>query len=94
MIPACAGEGVDPTVMQEVAKMVAQSCSTCSKAMRAEGVKVKHCLIAGCTLAVLICVLSLVVYTCCMLSSATSWCTLLGTCQCDSAVQPDLQSAV
>ena len=27
--------------MQEVAKMVAQSCSTCSKAMRAEGVKVK-----------------------------------------------------
>ena len=26
--------------MNEVAKMVAQSCSTCSKAMRAEGVKV------------------------------------------------------
>ena len=35
-----AGEGVPPVVMQEVAKMVAQSCSTCSKAMRAEGVKV------------------------------------------------------
>jgi len=31
---------VDPAVMQEVAKMVAQSCSTCSKAMRAEGIKV------------------------------------------------------
>ena len=27
--------------MQEVAKMVAQSCSTCSKAMRAEGIKVQ-----------------------------------------------------
>ena len=27
--------------MQEVAKMVAQSCSTCSKAMRAEGIKVR-----------------------------------------------------
>lgn len=37
-----AGEGVDPAVMHEVAKMVAQSCSTCSKAMRAEGVKVPH----------------------------------------------------
>ncbi len=35
------GEGVDPVVMQEVAKMVAQSCSTCSKAMRAEGIKVQ-----------------------------------------------------
>lgn len=35
-----AGEGVDPAVMNEVARMVAQSCSTCSKAMRAEGVKV------------------------------------------------------
>ena len=34
-----AGEGVDPVVMNEVAKMVAQSCSTCTKAMRAEGVK-------------------------------------------------------
>ena len=37
-----AGEGVDPAVMNEVAKIVAQSCSTCSKAMRAEGVKVLH----------------------------------------------------
>ena len=36
----CAGEGVDPAVMQQVAKMVGQSCSTCSKAMRAEGIKV------------------------------------------------------
>ncbi|DBA67813.1 TPA: hypothetical protein ACH3X2_014164 [Trebouxia sp. C0005] len=35
------GEGVDPAVMQEVAKMVAQSCSTCNKAMRAEGIKVQ-----------------------------------------------------
>lgn len=35
-----AGEGVDPAVMQQVAKMVGQSCSTCSKAMRAEGIKV------------------------------------------------------
>ena len=35
-----AGENVDPAVMQEVAKMVAQSCSTCGKAMRAEGIKV------------------------------------------------------
>ena len=40
MLCGGAGEGVDPAVMQEVAKMVAQSCSTCSKAMRAEGVKV------------------------------------------------------
>ena len=36
----CAGEGVDPAVMQQVGKMVGQSCSTCSKAMRAEGIKV------------------------------------------------------
>ena len=40
-LPLFAGEGVDPAVMQEVAKMVAQSCSTCSKAMRAEGIKVQ-----------------------------------------------------
>lgn len=39
----CAGEGVDPAVMQQVAKMVGQSCSTCSKAMRAEGIKVIIC---------------------------------------------------
>ena len=47
----CAGKGVDPAVMNEVAKMVAQSCSTCSKAMRAEGVKVLialHSLLASC----------------------------------------------
>ncbi|KAL3146023.1 hypothetical protein ABBQ38_015378 [Trebouxia sp. C0009 RCD-2024] len=39
------GEGVDPAVMNEVAKMVAQSCSTCSKAMRAEGVKVMELMV-------------------------------------------------
>lgn len=43
-----AGEGVDPAVMNEVAKMVAQSCSTCSKAMRAEGVQVTLCLTSRC----------------------------------------------
>ena len=43
-----AGEGVDPAVMNEVAKMVAQSCSTCSKAMRAEGVQVTHCPMSRC----------------------------------------------
>ncbi|KAA6417573.1 MAG: hypothetical protein FRX49_12448 [Trebouxia sp. A1-2] len=39
------GEGVDPAVMQEVAKMVAQSCSTCNKAMRAEGIKVMELMV-------------------------------------------------
>lgn len=39
------GENVDPAVMQEVAKMVAQSCSTCGKAMRAEGIKVMELMV-------------------------------------------------
>ena len=38
LVPA--GKGVDAAILQQTAEMVRQTCMTCSRAMRAEGIKV------------------------------------------------------
>ena len=39
-MPSPAGKGVDAAILQQTAEMVRQTCMTCSRAMRAEGIKV------------------------------------------------------